>query len=154
MLSMSDQSFNLYLNMKKNRRHLSFGNIKLPLKCLLWAKFVIILCIFSIPSFAGINAQDNISLHLQNVGLTKVFKAIEDQGKYRFVYKNEIIPASNQVSIEVRNATLEDVMGIVLEKTSLTYRKINDNLVVISPESPADKAVLNPALPISGKVTD
>ena len=78
--------------MKKNRRHISFGKMTLPLKCLLWAKFnVIILCIFSIQSFAGINAQDNISLNLQNVRLTTVFKAIEDQGQYRFVYKNEII---------------------------------------------------------------
>src|SRR5215217_5363717 len=123
MLSMSDQSFNLYLNMKKNRRHLSFGNIKLPLKCLLWAKFVIILCIFSVPSFAGINAQDNISLNLQNVGLTKVFKAIEKQGKYRFVYKNEIIP-DNTVTVEVKNASLEDVLKIVLNNTPLTYQKI------------------------------
>src|SRR5687768_12833768 len=94
------------------------------------AKFnIILLCIFSFQSSAGINAQDNINLSLQNVGLAKVFKAIEDQGKYRFVYKNEIIPASNEISIEVRNASLEDVMGIVLEKTSLTYRKINNNLV-------------------------
>jgi TonB-linked SusC/RagA family outer membrane protein len=121
----------------------------------LWAKFnVILLCIFSIQSFAGIKAQDNINLSLQNVSLTKVFKAIEDQGKYRFVYKNEIIPVSNQVSIEVRNASLEDVMGIVLEKTSLMYRKMNSNLVVISTKSTEEKGAINAVLPISGKIID
>ncbi|MBO9683982.1 MAG: carboxypeptidase-like regulatory domain-containing protein, partial [Flavisolibacter sp.] len=118
--------------MKKNRRHISFGKITLPLKCLLWAKFyVITLCIFSIQSFAGINAQDNINLNLQNVRLTKVFKAIEDQGKYRFVYKNEIIP-DNIVTVQVKNASLEDVLIIVLDHTPLTYRKISDNLVAIT----------------------
>lgn len=141
--------------MKKNRRHVSFGSLSLPLKCLLWAKFnVIFLCIFSFQSFAGINAQDNINLSLQNVGLVKVFKAIEDQGKYRFVFKNEVIPVSNQISIEVRNASLEDVMGIVLGNTSLTYRKINNNLVAIGTETKEEKIIYSNALPITGKVTD
>ena len=112
--------------MKKNIRYVSFGRITLPLKCLLWAKFnVILFCFFSIQSFAGINAQDNISLSMQNVGLTKVFKAIEKQVKYRFVYKTETIP-DKSVSIEVKNASLEDVLQIVLDNTPLTYRMINN----------------------------
>ncbi|MEO5561776.1 MAG: STN domain-containing protein, partial [Chitinophagaceae bacterium] len=116
--------------MKKNIRYVSFGSVVLPLKCLLWAKFnVILLCFFSIQSFAGINAQDNINLNLQNVGLTTVFKAIEKQAKYRFVYKTETIP-DNNVSIEVKNASLEDVLQIVLNNTSLTYRKVNNKIVV------------------------
>src|SRR5215203_92319 len=116
--------------MKKNTRCVSFGSFRLPLKCLLWAKFnVILLCFFSIQSLAGINAQDNISLSLQNVGLTQVFKAIEKQAKYRFVYKTEAIP-DNSVSIEVKNASLEDVLQIVLDNTPLTYRKVNNKIVV------------------------
>lgn len=118
--------------MKKNRRHISFGKMRLSFKCLLLAKFnVIVLCFFSIQSFAGINAQDNISLNLQNVPLTNVFKAIEDQGQYRFVYKNETIP-DNIVTVKVKNASLEDVLKIVLNNTPLIYRKISDNLVAIT----------------------
>src|SRR5687768_5859024 len=141
--------------MEKNRRLLSFGSTSLPLKCLLLVKFnVILFCIFSLQSFADINAQDNISLSLHNVEITKVFKAIEDQGKYRFVYKNEIIPTNNHVSIEVKNATLEDVMEIVLQKTSLTFKKVNTNLVVISAVPSEDKSTAPFALSISGKVTN
>src|SRR6185295_12454707 len=107
---------------KKNVRYVSFGRVALPLKCLLWAKFsVILLCFFSVQSFAGINAQDNITLSLQNVGLAKVFKAIEKQAKYRFVYKTEAIP-DNSISIDVKNASLEEVLQIVLNNTQLTYR--------------------------------
>ena len=118
--------------MKKNRRHISFGKMTIPLKCLLWAKFnVILLFIFSIQSFAGINAQDNINLNLQNVPLTNVFKAIEDQGQYRFVYKNEAIP-DNVITVQVKNASLDDVLKIVLNNTPLIYRKISENLVAIT----------------------
>jgi TonB-linked SusC/RagA family outer membrane protein len=130
--------------MKKNIRSISFGSTIVPLKCLLWAKFnVILLCFFSIQSFAGINAQDNINLSLQNVGLTTVFKAIEKQVRYRFVYKTETIP-DNSVSIEVKNASLEEVLQIVLDNTSLTYRKVNNKIVVIT----------NTAKTVTGKVTD
>ena len=131
--------------MKKNIRYVSFGNVVLPLKCLLWAKFnVILLCFFSIQSFAGISAQDNITLNLHNVGLTKVFKAIEKQAKYRFVYKTEMIP-DNAVSIDVKNASLEDVLQIVLDNTPLTYRMVNNKIVVIT------NAITKP---VTGKVTN
>lgn len=118
--------------MKKNRRHISFGKMTIPLKCLLWAKFnVFLLFIFSIQSFAGVNAQDNINLNLQNVPLTNVFKAIEDQGQYRFVYKNETIP-DNIITVQVKNASLDEVLKIALNNTPLIYRKISENLVAIT----------------------
>jgi TonB-linked SusC/RagA family outer membrane protein len=131
--------------MKKNMRYASLGSVVLPTKYLLWAKFnLILLCFFSIQSFAGINAQDNISLSMQNVGITKVLKAIEKQAKYRFVYKTESIP-DNSVSIEVKNASLEEVLQIVLDNTPLTYKKVNNKIVVIT------NAI---AKTVTGKVTD
>jgi TonB-linked SusC/RagA family outer membrane protein len=131
--------------MKEIISYVPVGSVRLPYKCILWAKFtVILLCFFSIQSFAGINAQDNISLSLQNVGLTKVFKAIEKQAKYRFVYKTDAIP-DHSVSIDVKNASLEDVLKIVLDNTPLTYRRLNNKIVVIT------NAI---AKSISGRVTD
>jgi TonB-linked SusC/RagA family outer membrane protein len=131
--------------MKKNIRYVSFGSFRLPLKCLLWLKFIVILsCFFSIQSLAGINARDNISLSLQNVGLTKVFKAIEQQVRYRFVYKTETI-SDKSVSIDVKNASLEDVLEIVLDNTPLTYRKVNNKIVLIANAA---------AKTVTGKVTD
>jgi TonB-linked SusC/RagA family outer membrane protein len=142
----------------KNRRQVSFGSISMPFKYVLLTKFSIALMfIFSLQTFAGIKAQDSISLNLQNVALTKVFKAIEKQGTYRFVYKNEIIPVHIQVSIEVRNASLENVLNIVLENTSLSFRKMNNNLVVITPLNATEKVTAAPvppvfALQVNGKI--
>ena len=131
--------------MKKNRRAASFDSAMPLLKALLRTKcLIVLLCFLSVQSFAGINAQDNITLSLQNVGLTKVFRAIEKQAKYRFVYKNETIPG-NTISIDVKNASLEEVLRIVLDNTQLTYRKVNNNLVVII--NSATKTV-------TGQVTD
>ncbi|GAA0552759.1 SusC/RagA family TonB-linked outer membrane protein [Chitinophaga japonensis] len=103
-------------------------------------------------SFTGIDAQDTISLTLDKVDLARVFKAIEEQGKYRFVYKEEILPKDKRVSLRVKNATLEEVLDIALENTLLTFRKINSNLVTIVPLA-SDREVSGPlAETVKGKV--
>lgn len=136
-------------------RGLSHDRTRLAFKCLLMAKFIILFtCIFSVQSFAGLNAQDNINLKLQNADLTKVFKAIEAQGVYRFVYKDEIIPKNKQVNIDVKNASLEYVLDQVLDNTLLSYRKINSNLVVIAPVTSIEKVTDPFVETVSGKITN
>lgn len=98
-------------------------------------------------------SQDRISLRLKNVSLTDVFKAIESQGKYRFVYTDVILPKDKLVSVDVKNATLEEVLRIALQNTSLSYRKINNNLITITTVKEDKKAIPNPGT-IKGKVTN
>ncbi len=51
--------------MKKNERGLSPDRTRLAFRCLLWAKSTLLLiCIFSFPSYAGANPPDHISLSL------------------------------------------------------------------------------------------
>ncbi|MBO9660329.1 MAG: STN domain-containing protein, partial [Chitinophagaceae bacterium] len=86
-------------------------------------KFTVLLIIaFSLQSFAHGYGQENISLNLEKVTLKKVFKAIEQQGACRFVYKDDILPREQRVSISVANASLEDVMNKVLQNTVLSYK--------------------------------
>lgn len=120
------------------------------IKCLLMMKFTILLFFaFSLQSFANGYGQDNISLKLDKATLKKVFKAIEQQGAFRFVYKDDILPRDQRVSIAVENASLEDVLKRILVNTTLSYRKLSGSLVVITSTS-----VVNDFVPISGKITD
>ena len=125
---------------------------------------------FSTQCFAKSYGQgNNISLRLQNVQLKKVFKAIENQGFFRFVYKDDILPREQLVSITVKDATLEEVLNKVLAGTPLSYHKLTDNLVVITKEkkatpektenaeSPQRQIIQDAAeysTPITGKVTN
>ncbi|HEY6504762.1 MAG TPA: SusC/RagA family TonB-linked outer membrane protein, partial [Chitinophagaceae bacterium] len=121
------------------------------IKCLLMMKFTVLLIVaFSLQSFARGYGQDNISLTLEKVHFKKVFKAIEEQGAFRFVYKDEILPKGQKVSIKVENASIDEVLKMILENTSLTYRKLSGSLVVITLEVINETA----AIVVSGKVTD
>src|SRR6218665_526915 len=136
--------------MKKNGSGASRHAPNQFIKCLLMMKFTLLLIIaFSLQFFANGYGQKNISLNLEKVTLKKVFKAIEQQGACRFVYKDEILPRDQRISIAVENASLEDVMTKVLQNTELSYKRLSGSLVVITMGIPAATAV-----PVTGKITD
>ena len=102
------------------------------IKYLLTMKLIILLIFaLSAQSFARGFSQ-GISLQLEKVQLKKVFKIIEDQGTFRFVYRDAILPKDKRISIRVDNASLDEVMEKILQNTLLTYKKLNDNLIVIT----------------------
>ncbi|MCR6719701.1 MAG: carboxypeptidase-like regulatory domain-containing protein [Chitinophagaceae bacterium] len=96
-------------------------------------KFTILLVLaISFQSFAKGYGQENISLNLEKATLKQVLKSIEQQGVYRFVYKDELLSRSQRVNISVKDASLDEVLDRVLKNTELSYRKLNGNLVVIT----------------------
>lgn len=124
------------------------------IKYLLMTKIAILLLFaFSTQSFARSYGQKNINLRLENVELKKAFKAIENQGFFHFVYQESILPKTQRVSIAVQNASLEDVLGILLARTSLRYHRLSEDLIVITPDRAEDVSPPEMAAPISGKVT-
>jgi TonB-linked SusC/RagA family outer membrane protein len=121
--------------MKKSRGSVLPGTINSLFKLLLMTKLAIILVIsFSFQGFARSYGQHSISLKLENVRLKAAFRAIEELGYFRFVYKDEILPRSKRVSLAVKDASLDEVLLKILNNTSLNYRKLSDNLIVITAE--------------------
>jgi TonB-linked SusC/RagA family outer membrane protein len=131
------------------------------IKYLLMTKLAILLVfLFTTQSYARVYGQQhNISLKLEKVQLKKVFKAIENQGFFRFVYNDDALPREQLVTINVKEASLDDVLAKVLANTSLKYRKLHDNLVVISrtetqPHATEEATPATAASPITGKITN
>ncbi|HEY4289499.1 MAG TPA: SusC/RagA family TonB-linked outer membrane protein, partial [Puia sp.] len=142
--------------MKKSGCGISEDTRRLIIKCLLMTKLAVLLSItLSIQSFANGYGQGNINLRLEKIPLKKVFRAIEDQGVFRFVYKDEILPKDQRISIKVKKASVEDVLAEVLGNTGLSYHKLSENLIVITREVTTDdaKAALV-AIKVNGKVTN
>lgn len=141
--------------MKKSRCGVSEATCRLIIKCLLMTKLAVLLIVtLSIQSFANGYGQSNINLRLEKVPLKKVFRAIEDQGFFRFVYKDEILPRDQRISIRVKQAPVEDVLAEILGKTGLSYRKLTPNLIVITRETAVDDPKTLVAIKVHGKVTN
>ncbi len=71
-----------------------------------------------------------ISLSEQHVSLPRIFKKITDQTGYLFVYRDEWLKQTREVSISVQNANLKEVLDICFNDQPFTY-VIIDKMVVL-----------------------
>ncbi|MBN8861688.1 MAG: SusC/RagA family TonB-linked outer membrane protein, partial [Sphingobacteriales bacterium] len=143
---------NLAEPMKKNEYGVSSGIRRLLIKCLLMTKMTILLVlIFSTQTFAHSYGQ-GINLNLERVQIKRVLKSIEDQGNFRFVYKDQLLKGNQLVSIEVRNASLDEVLGKIFRNTNLTYRRLSSQLVVIVGDKVTESQLAAAAIRITGRV--
>jgi TonB-linked SusC/RagA family outer membrane protein len=84
---------------------------------------------FSISAFAVNNAQ-NITLSETNAPLNKIFKEVHRQTGYTFVYMEAMLRKSKNVSINVSNSSLEQVLDICFHNQPLTYTILNKMIIV------------------------
>lgn len=112
---------------------MSVKTARAVLKYFLMIKFAIVLILsLSLQTFGRGYGQTKINLNLRNVELKQALRALEAQSAYRFVYKDAILPKDAMVTLNIDNASVEQVLDKILENTNLTYQKINEQLIVIS----------------------
>lgn len=87
-----------------------------------------------------------ITLQVRNKTLQQVFKEIERQSDYRFVYNNGAIPENQKVTIQ-QEATIDEVLQDLAQRTHTRYKQVGKNIVVTyqPPQQPGR---------ISGNVSD
>ncbi|HVY73736.1 MAG TPA: SusC/RagA family TonB-linked outer membrane protein [Puia sp.] len=96
-------------------------------------KFLILfLFVGSLQLHATGYAQVKINLSLQHVEIKKALLAIQRESPYRFMYNDDLLPREARVTIEVKDAGIDDVLNTLFANTSLTYTILKNNLVVIS----------------------
>ncbi|WP_202183001.1 SusC/RagA family TonB-linked outer membrane protein [Chitinophaga solisilvae] len=93
-------------------------------------------------------SQEKISVNYRNINIGKLLNIIGQKSDYTFVYKNAVIP-EKKISIAMTDAPVREVLDKALAGTSLGYKVMKDNLVVILE---AGDNVQN--FPVKGKVTD
>ncbi|WP_207534824.1 TonB-dependent receptor [Desertivirga arenae] len=136
--------------MKKNHYGASYAPCNVYLKILLMLKCTLLLVLISAYNAFSVGySQTRINLNVNNVSLRKALKEIEKTSSFRFLYNEDIFRGSRAKSLEVRNASLDEVMKLLLENTSLNYQQNENNLVIISASE-----LSNAAFTVSGTVTD
>jgi TonB-dependent SusC/RagA subfamily outer membrane receptor len=94
------------------------------MKCL-----TVILFTFCLHASAKSRAEE-ITLSLTNAHLETVFREIQGQSSYRFVYTKEQLESSTSVTINVKKETLETVLEICFRNQPLTYT-IEDKHIIV-----------------------
>ncbi len=92
---------------------------------------VILIIICSLQVKAAVYAQ-KITLTERNAPLEKIFKDIKKQAGYTFFYENKLLKNTHHIDIDVRDASLDEVLQQCLDGQALSYG-ISGKTIVITP---------------------
>ncbi len=142
----------------KKKQIASFPHRRMGHKLVLKMKltFFILLCCLMQVSASVYSQATKFSFNFQNKQVIDVLKEIEEKSDFRFFYQREQVDVTRKVNLVVTDRSVESVLDELFKGQGISYRVMNDNLIIISPNS--EKALL-PASnqqqrSVSGKVTD
>ncbi|MES2458222.1 MAG: SusC/RagA family TonB-linked outer membrane protein [Bacteroidota bacterium] len=99
-------------------------------KIIMRANLIVLLITTAILQVSASTYAQKITLNKTNMPLEKVMKEIRLQSGYDFFYDLKLIKNTNPVSINVKDASLEEVLDKCFDNQPLTY-KIGDKVVMI-----------------------
>ncbi|HRP30365.1 MAG TPA: SusC/RagA family TonB-linked outer membrane protein [Agriterribacter sp.] len=103
-----------------------------------------------------------INLALNNETLIDAFRKIEANTKYHFMYRKDEVKKINKLNFSFSGISIEAFLNIALNGTSLTFRQIGDQVLIMTSENTgtvsgqdaAKSSTLSVADIVKGKVTD
>ncbi len=93
-------------------------------------KFAIAILLLSLSTVSASSFGQRISLHEKSANIKTLLDKIERQIPYRFVYDNTEIGEIYVENAFLRSATLKEGLDLVLRKQGLTYKIIEDHIIV------------------------
>jgi TonB-linked SusC/RagA family outer membrane protein len=94
-------------------------------------------------------ADQKLTIRNHTGTLSELFKEIEKQSDYRFFYNDELVKIEKEVyQLDVNNKTVDEVLTSLLANTGLRYKKLENNLIVISTSELLEN------VNVTGSVTD
>lgn len=117
-------------------------------KPMLVMKLTIFLIVISCFQVSAKGFSQNITLNLKSVELRKALSTIEDRYPYHFLYSERKIAGNEKININVTNATITEVLDRLLAGTGLSYKQLDNNLIVLTRYEVAKDAL------VTGTITD
>jgi TonB-linked SusC/RagA family outer membrane protein len=92
----------------------------------------ILLTVCCLHAYSGGVAQEKINVTVKDVGIKQALAAIQNVTSYRFFYNDDILPSEVRVTVKAKDALLSDVLHEIFQATFLTYKLLDNNIVVIT----------------------
>lgn len=131
--------------------------LRRSVKIILYMKLTTLLILAFCMQVNATGYSQNVTLSLKNVPLKTLCKEIKKQTGYNFLYADELVKQVNDLSVDCKNAPINNVLQQCFTNTSLTFSIIEKTIVIeqkkIEPQLP-NTILPPPPVVIKGKVTD
>ncbi|TVR69130.1 MAG: SusC/RagA family TonB-linked outer membrane protein [Marinilabiliales bacterium] len=108
--------------------------------------YLMLICAVQLSASVSMHGQVTLSVH--NESIRDVLREIETQSPYRFFYNEAFADLNKRVNINVDDTDINSTMDELLLMSDMSYRVLENNLVVIAPRKELQQHV------VSGRVTD
>ena len=136
----------------------SIRSKQLLTKTLLIMKLTAILILAACLQVSAKGYSQKVTLSMRGAPLQKVFKEIQKQTGYNFLYTYELLEKAGKIDVKVHDATLQTALQQCLQGTYLTYSIVEKTIVIKEKEAAtAQQTAATDAIAIkkiSGKVMD
>lgn len=139
-----------------NQRIVVSVNLKRTIKIMKLTLVMLLVCLSSV--VASTYAQTaTVNVSAKNATLESVLKQIEKQSEFLFFYNLEEINKNEKISINKKNANIQEVLDAIAAKTGLKYTIKDRHIVLTSDDetkSVSSVAVVNQTRKVTGTVND
>ncbi len=142
--------------MKKNDelpRNIKFSRLKQTFRIMKLTAFLILISMFCVFASESYSQSKMLNLNMEKVTVREVLSTIEDQSEYNFMYSGKIVDVSRQISINVQNAKIEEVLKSVFAGTNIDYT-IKNRLIVLTIPDGNQASTFQQQISVSGRVSD
>jgi TonB-dependent starch-binding outer membrane protein SusC len=110
---------------------------------------VLLTCILSVNMMASVYSQKaRFDLDIKDQSVRDILKTIEDESEFRFFYNDEFTDLDKKLTFSLTDKSIDDLMSVVLDKTEVSYKVLDNNFIVITPKSLLQQGT------VKGTVTD
>jgi len=128
------------------RRRIKTNKLFLMMKTSFILAFV---CMLNVT--ASVYSQNTkLNIEVRETTIRDVFKLIESQSEFRFFYNDDFTDLNKRISFDTKDAVVEDILRNILAKTNVSFKVLENNLIVIAPVVELHKQ----GIVITGTVTD
>jgi len=119
--------------MKKELHLCFFSSSKHVIKLFRIMKLTLLLTVIAVINLtaATYSQEKRLNVNLSSATIGKVFKAIEDQSDFNIFYKDNQINTNTEVNLNMKNATINEILDKAFKNTHLSYTVL-DKIIVIS----------------------
>jgi len=116
-------------------------------------KLTTLLIFIGLLQVSATTLAQHINLSEKNISIEKLFKKLEGQSDYTFLYKSEILKGLPNLDVKINDATIHEVLDKCFENKPLEYLVIDKSIVINRKADPA-VSTTDPNTLVSGKVVD
>jgi TonB-linked SusC/RagA family outer membrane protein len=125
----------------------------MPKQTLLIMKFTVILLLIAFTQISARGFSQTITLSEKSATFKKIFKEINKQTGYQFFYEDELLTPTRKIEINVKNATIEEVLSLCFKDLPFTFTVVDKTIFLKERHQQPGEVTIPLPPPLKGIVT-